>query len=93
MRSIWSSFMVKFQYQKLTYFCYICGIIGHTEKFCNVLYNSSKGDVAHEWGPELKAVDHRDGSRTTSMWLCTLESDREGWNVRPPFGDVTETVT
>ncbi|KAL8472558.1 hypothetical protein ACS0TY_029674 [Phlomoides rotata] len=84
------------EYEKLTYFCYICGLLGYTEKFCNVLNNSSEEVVAQEWEP-WKASDQRGGSGNASKWLRTSESAwpepySEGRNARVPFEDITGTV-
>lgn len=44
----WS--LVNFKYEKLSTFCYICGLLGHSDRFFPV-----GSEPAREWGPWLRA--------------------------------------
>lgn len=34
---------ITFKYENVPMFCFICGIIGHSEKFCNTLFDTPEG--------------------------------------------------
>lgn len=45
---------VDFKYERLNVFCYFCGVIGHTDRFCRLLYDMP--NFPREkflWGPWL----------------------------------------
>lgn len=43
-----SSFLANFKYEKLGFFCFICGRLGHTKSFCDVLFTSSDQNIKRE---------------------------------------------
>ncbi|MCI44459.1 hypothetical protein A2U01_0065698, partial [Trifolium medium] len=58
---------VVFKYERLGTFCYICGMLGHSEFRCPKLFNDP--DAKREWGPDLRAEMGRKQSGDTSKWL------------------------
>lgn len=48
---------VEFKYERLHTFCYICGKLGHSEQYCEVLFNSPWRD----WDAGIWASDRRNG--------------------------------
>lgn len=63
----WS--MVQFKYERLGVFCYLCGVIGHTEQYCDQLFEMQQDDGVRFWGPSLKAEAKRGGGAGGSRWL------------------------
>lgn len=63
----WS--IVKFRYEKLPIFCFVCGCIGHTDQFCEVLFSKPRDDGVREWGAEMKAEVRRGPGGGRSRWL------------------------
>lgn len=61
--------LAKFKYERLNIFCFICGKLGHTESFCDILFDSSEGEIKREWGPFLKAFDKRTQLMKGDRWL------------------------
>ncbi|XP_073035368.1 uncharacterized protein [Primulina eburnea] len=62
-------FVVNFKYERLASFCFVCGLLGHTERFCEVLFSSNDKDLKREWGVWLRAPDKRNQQTNTSKWL------------------------
>ncbi|KAL8456798.1 hypothetical protein ACS0TY_034875 [Phlomoides rotata] len=63
------SFLVHFKYEKLNSFCFVCGLLGHTENFCEVRFVSSDVEPKREWGTFLRAPDRRVKTGESNRWL------------------------
>ncbi|KAL8504534.1 hypothetical protein ACS0TY_015916 [Phlomoides rotata] len=63
------SFVVHFKYEKLNSFCFVCGILGHTEDFCELRFASPEAEPKREWGLFLRAPDRRGKMADSSRWL------------------------
>ncbi|KAL8491040.1 hypothetical protein ACS0TY_022890 [Phlomoides rotata] len=84
-----ATILVSFKYEKLISFCFICGRLGHTESFCDVLFNYEDGNVKCEWGTFFRAPDRRIALAHGDLWLRKRSSiDREKTIIeRAPEGD------
>ncbi|MCH97451.1 hypothetical protein A2U01_0018446, partial [Trifolium medium] len=60
---------VNFKYEKLGIFCFVCGIMGHTENKCAVRHDMENDNGEREWSNDLRAEIRRQGGRQTSRWL------------------------
>jgi hypothetical protein len=60
---------VKFKYEKLGIFCFVCGIMGHAENKCEVCFSMEQDDGVREWSAEIRAENRRQGGKFTSRWL------------------------
>ena len=60
--------IVRFQYERLGVFCYLCVLIGHTNVFCPRLFQESEQEVKPEWGAWLKAPVRRH-AQVVDKWL------------------------
>lgn len=73
------SAVVNFKYEKLRTFCFLCGMLDHTESRCEKLFNAVDRIVEKGWGPELKAPDRfgrvLDGDRWLKHNLDNLEGE------------------
>lgn len=69
-------FLVHFKYERLGSFCFLCGCLGHTERFCDFVFTASEGEMKREWGVWLRAPDKRTANLEGSKWL--KESGHEG---------------
>ncbi|XP_057793135.1 uncharacterized protein At4g02000-like [Salvia miltiorrhiza] len=66
-----SSFVVNFRYERLNIFCFLCGRLGHSESFCELMFNPISKNVEREWGVWLKAADRRGVNLAGDKWLRT----------------------
>jgi hypothetical protein len=60
---------VKFKYEKLGIFCFVCGVMGHTENKCEVRFAMEVDDGTRQWSADIRADSRRQGGRLTSRWL------------------------
>lgn len=84
-RGDWS--LVKFQYERLGTFCFLCGILGHTDKFCGRREGCEEGEPAKEWGPWLRAQSRRGSGLGGEKWLRE-EAREDKENVMPVDGNL-----
>uniref|UniRef100_A0A803Q8H0 CCHC-type domain-containing protein n=1 Tax=Cannabis sativa TaxID=3483 RepID=A0A803Q8H0_CANSA len=66
-----SYFYANFKYEKVPTFCFICGVLGHSEKFCPKLYDTPEDRIIKPYGLFMKAPNRRQNFLTASPWLRT----------------------
>ena len=60
---------VQFKYEDLPTFCFICGVLGHSERFCDRLFTTPKEQILKPYGLFLKAAPHRRNHTIGDRWL------------------------
>ncbi|XVF75337.1 hypothetical protein PTKIN_Ptkin13bG0179900 [Pterospermum kingtungense] len=58
-----------FRYERLGTFCFLCGLLGYSKKFCNKLFESSNGVLVRNWSIDLRAPIKRILGQGSSRWL------------------------
>ena len=82
---------VQFKYEGLTTFCFVCGRLGHSERFCDKIFDTPLHLIEKPYGPGMKAPSR---GRTHSMgakWLCqnvTYKGDAGADTAPPPLVSV-----
>jgi len=62
---------VFFKHENLGNFCYVCGLLGHTDGFCPKRFEKGFTEGTKKWGPSLKAEfqGSQEGEVVTNPWL------------------------
>lgn len=70
-------FWVDFKYERLANFCFLCGVIGHTEKFCHLLFDGVDEETERPFGSWLRASGRRPALNVGGQWLITDVNQKE----------------
>lgn len=60
---------ISFTYERIPTFCFLCGIIGHGERFCPLLVSVNGALIPRKFGPHLRDSYRRTNSLIGSKWL------------------------
>ncbi|KAH9786019.1 reverse transcriptase domain-containing protein [Citrus sinensis] len=63
---------IDFKYERLHVFCFICGLLGHTEKQCPSLYDCHASTITKPYGQWMKAPTRRNNMNSGEKWLCSV---------------------
>ena len=66
---------IDFKYEQLNIFCFICGLLGHTEKQCPKLYDCMSSEIVKVYGHWLKALSRRSQMNSREKWLRSTMSE------------------
>lgn len=65
---------VNFKYERMENFCFVCGIIGHTERECNVVYAHPEKEVERAYGTWLRAQNRGGKQGVGARWLRSTDT-------------------
>lgn len=60
-----------FKYEKLPNFCFLCGIIGHTERYCHRMFEGATDETERLLGTWLKETGKRSPAGGSNPWLIS----------------------
>uniref|UniRef100_A0A803PCL7 Uncharacterized protein n=1 Tax=Cannabis sativa TaxID=3483 RepID=A0A803PCL7_CANSA len=66
-RSDW--FWVNFKYEHAPTFCFICGVIGHTDRTFPKIFDTPEGEIVKPYGSFMRATVQRSNKLIRSQWL------------------------
>lgn len=61
--------MVSYKYERLGEFCFTCGMLTHTERYCRKFLSRTSEEGSKEWGSWLRAPTRKAGGPTRSRYL------------------------
>ncbi|XP_060965472.1 uncharacterized protein LOC133034398 [Cannabis sativa] len=64
-----SWFWVHFKYERVPTFCFICGVMGHSDKFCSKLFQQPLDQIAKPYGDFMIAQPQRSYKHLGARWL------------------------
>ena len=69
-------FFVSFKYERLSLFCFICGCLEHSDRFCPQLFNIPEEEITRGWGVWLKASVCQLSGPGFNPWLRTNQGQQ-----------------
>ncbi|XP_031090963.1 uncharacterized protein LOC115995955 [Ipomoea triloba] len=60
---------VTFKYERLSIFCFCCGLLGHSDKFCRMVYEKGISPDNFPYGAWLRAGSRRQVQPVGAKWL------------------------
>lgn len=68
-------FWIVFKYENAPTFCFICGILGHSDKFCSRLFDTLEEEIAKPYGVWMRAPLRRQTKLIDAKWLVDGRAD------------------
>uniref|UniRef100_A0A803NJS2 Zinc knuckle CX2CX4HX4C domain-containing protein n=1 Tax=Cannabis sativa TaxID=3483 RepID=A0A803NJS2_CANSA len=62
-------FCCNFKYEHVSLFCFICGILGHSEGYCPSLFTTPLEKIVKPYGSFMRAQPHRRNHKIRAKWL------------------------
>lgn len=72
-REGWNWIWIDFRYERLENFCFVCGIQGHVERECSVVYANPDKQMEKYYGVWLKAPNRNVRNNVGARWLHNLD--------------------
>lgn len=69
---------VTFKYENVPTFCFICGLMGHADKFCSRIFDTPESELTRPYGAWMRAPFRRQMKMIGSKWLRNGEDDVAG---------------
>ncbi|KAM6600853.1 hypothetical protein CsatA_020462 [Cannabis sativa] len=77
-------FYANFKYEFAPTFCFICGLIGHSENFCPKLFDTPEDEIVKPYGSFMRAQPRRKNYLLSSQYLRTGTEADEQFNHATP---------
>lgn len=72
-------FWIVFKYENVPTFCFICGLLGHSDKFCSKLFDNPDSEIVKPYGSWMRAPLRRPTKLIGARWLRDGNDDGD-WN-------------
>lgn len=70
---------LNFKYKRLGTFCFVCGIIGHSERDFNIVYAHKEKMVEKAYGAWLRAPSKNAKNNTGARWIRNMGDKDSSW--------------
>lgn len=84
---------VNFRYEGIPTFCFICGMIGHGEKFCDKIFESPVDEIERPYGAWMKAEPRRRNHTMGAKWLRQGGKNPVNFHAEQPVEEGRKMVT
>lgn len=64
-------FWITFKYENAPVFCFICGLLGHSDKFCSQLFDKPENEIVRPYGSWMRAPLRKQTKLIGAKWLRT----------------------
>ncbi|CAN0925550.1 hypothetical protein LINGRAHAP2_LOCUS34822 [Linum grandiflorum] len=76
------------KYEKLPTFCFLCGRIGHVDRYCPIRWRFPEGaDLVKLWDASLRAPFRKSGKETQSPYLVPSTAEKRAMELRAGGGN------
>lgn len=62
-------FWATFKYERLPQSCFICGMLRHSDRFCDRLFDTLVEEIVKPYGVWMRAPDRKQSKQIRSKWL------------------------
>lgn len=69
---------LNFKYERLGNFCFVCGILGHTDRECSTVYANPDKEIERAYGVWLRAQNRSMKHNAGARWLRNTEGGSKG---------------
>lgn len=84
---------IMFKYENVPTFCFICGLIGHSEKYCSYLFDTPESEIVKPYGVWMRAPLRRQTKLTGAKWLRDDNEESSRRNVAGEMFPEKKAVT
>lgn len=81
---------INFKYERMGSFCFVCGVIGHSERECSIVYANPEKTIERAYGVWLRAPNRNVKTGTGARWLRSGNDDGNRW-AGNNFGSTSST--
>lgn len=70
-------FWIVFKYENVPTFCFICGVVGHSEKFCSCIFDTPEHEITKPYGAWMRAPFKKQTNMIGARWLRDGNGENE----------------